>query len=136
MLKQLALVGEFQSQDDTLAIVEISVETQHMRVSAGIRKSASSPLHLRHFGQGGQHRNNTYLRFCWISISLRTCFSTRSFRISCFIRHFKATMYPLPLVLARYTRPNFPRPNGFPISKSASDFGLYKQVHQSNQRVI
>lgn len=38
MLKQFALVGEFQSQNDSLAIVEISEETEHMRMS-GNRKS-------------------------------------------------------------------------------------------------
>lgn len=60
-----------------------------------------------------------YFRWDWISISRKTCFSTRPPTSSDLNITFIATINLLLFSLARYTRPNFPRPNEAPSSKSS-----------------
>jgi len=62
---------------------------------------------------------SVYLKCDCISISRITCFSTRPFTNSTLYNVFRATIYWVVFSLARYTRPNFPLPNGEPISKSS-----------------
>jgi hypothetical protein len=45
MFEKFAFVGEFQSQDDTLAIVEIGEQTQNMRMSGKVSFSATCQPH-------------------------------------------------------------------------------------------
>src|SRR5277367_2057559 len=56
------------------------------------------------------------LRFDCISISLRSCFSTFEETSSALCMTFKAQTKPVLFSCAKYTLPNFPFPNGLPIS--------------------
>lgn len=63
--------------------------------------------------------SNAHLRWDCISISLRTCFSTRPPVSSDLNITFIATIKWVFFSLARYTRPNLPLPKDAPSSKSS-----------------
>jgi hypothetical protein len=69
-------------------------------------------------------KSHIYLRFDWISISLRSCFSTLACTSSDLYRHLRARMnLGSAFVRTMYTLPNFPFPSGRPISNDARDKG-------------
>ena len=98
---QLSLSCKFQHKKDAFRVMEVAIQAQDIRMS-GIHMSARNPWVqiepilrglLRH---GRLSKCNeweiSHLRFCWISISRRTCFSTFPWMSSFLCRHLRATM--------------------------------------------